>query len=74
VGKCVVKASPVFESVGPSVGAHEVLSMDCGGHIGKYGLDVPFNRILPLLIGCRALAFALVVFVELVGLAERNVV
>ena len=68
MGKCVVKASPVFESVGPSVGAHEVLSMDCGGHIGKYGLDVPFNRILPLLIGCRALVFALVVFVELVGL------
>ena len=68
MGKCVVKASPLFESVGPSVGAHEVLSMDCGGYVGKYGLDVPFNRILPLLIGCRALVFALVVFVKLVGL------
>jgi hypothetical protein len=68
MGKCVVNASPVLESVSPSVGAHEVLSMDCGGYVGKYGLDVPFNRILPLLIGCGALVSALAVFVKLVGL------
>ena len=74
MGKCVLKASPVFESVGPSVGAHEVLSMDCGGYVGKYDLDVPFNRILPLLIGCRALMFALVVFVNWLTFAEWNVV
>jgi len=62
--------------MGPSVGAEEVLSLDGCRDVAQQGLHVAFDRVLPLLIRCRALVCAVVVFVEGSGLvgAEGGVV
>ena len=54
--------------MGPYVSAEEVLAVDGGRYVGKDGLDVAFDSILPLLVWSGALVAALVVFVELIGL------
>ena len=66
VGKGVVKSSPVCESVGPSVRAHEVLSVYRCGDVRENCLYVAFHCVLPLLVGGGTLVTALVVFVKLV--------
>jgi hypothetical protein len=54
--------------MGPDVSAEEVLAVDGGGYVGKDGLDVAFDSILPLLVWGGALVAALIVLVELIRL------
>jgi hypothetical protein len=64
-----VQAGPVCEGMGSDVSAEEVLAVDCGGYVGKDGLDVAFDSILLLLVWGGALVAVLVVFVELIRLS-----
>ena len=40
--------------IGTNIGAEKVLSVDSCRNIGEYGLNIPLNGVLPLLIWCGA--------------------
>ena len=61
---CIVEAGPVRQCMAPDVGPQEVLSVDGGRDVSQDCLNVAFNSVLPLLIGCGCFVAALAVFVE----------
>ena len=62
-----MQTSPMLGSIGPGVGAEEVLAVDGRGGVGEDGLDVALGGILPLLVRCGGLVDAAVRFVEFFG-------
>ena len=48
----------------PDFGPQEVLSVDGGRDVSQDCLNVAFDSVLPLLIGCGCFVAALAVFVE----------
>ena len=53
--------------IGTNIGAEKVLSVDSCRNIGEYGLNIPLNGVLPLLIWCGAFMSAMMLLVKLVG-------